>query len=169
MGQTPEGNAAAYIFREAVRRQSKKDLETFKASPAAEPSVFPFAAGLPWCWRHDSLQDVLWVSQLSDDSSTAQRNLPGFTRVADDEIEGGPSVSSTLSQQRMLPVIFGRPDFGKELPAISAAYPDEDVNVYVCGGGPLVKSLQTVCGESTAPCKESGKRGKYNLFHERFG
>merc|ERR1712232_248224 len=32
-GQATAGDAAAYLFREAVRRQSKVDLETFKASP----------------------------------------------------------------------------------------------------------------------------------------
>lgn len=101
------------------------------------------------------------MSQLSDPPCTNGGKRTCFTRVVDD-VEGGSR--SSLSQQRMLPVVFGRPDFQKELEAVGNTYLNEDVNVYVCGNTALVDTMKKACEFC-----DNGNRSRFHLSHERFG
>merc|ERR1719491_1603036 len=42
----------------------------------------------------------------------------------------------------LMPVVFGRPDFGMEIRAIGQARPNHDVDIYVCGNKGILKVLQ---------------------------
>eukprot|EP00929_Paragymnodinium_shiwhaense_P096308 TRINITY_DN5786_c0_g1_i5.p1 TRINITY_DN5786_c0_g1~~TRINITY_DN5786_c0_g1_i5.p1 ORF type:complete len:894 (-),score=113.88 TRINITY_DN5786_c0_g1_i5:291-2972(-) len=80
-GCEPDGDAAAYLFRQAIRLQSGRDRDTFKEAlgdglAAAKPDV-----SLPWCWLHGGKQDVLWLSGLADESPERRAHQgPRFSR-----------------------------------------------------------------------------------------
>jgi len=62
-------DVAAYLFREAVRRQSDVDRKAFRAATEGlPPSELIRGAQLPWCWVNNAKQDVLWVGSLIESS-----------------------------------------------------------------------------------------------------
>jgi len=79
----------------------------------------------------------------------------------------------------VLPVVFGRPDFEKELRAIGKAHRDFDVHTYVCGNMTIVKSLREICAKLTTEQSEAASKSigptagqggqKYCMHFERFG
>ncbi|CAK0806450.1 unnamed protein product, partial [Prorocentrum cordatum] len=58
-----EGDAAAYLFRQAVKRQSRADRAAFREEFDAQRVLT--APQLPWCWVNRSELDVLWLSDLT--------------------------------------------------------------------------------------------------------
>jgi ferredoxin-NADP reductase len=70
----PAKDPAAFLFREAVKRQSVVDRQSFDAafkviSSKEEGQKMLTGPQLPWCWVNSSKQDVLWLCNLvrSDD------------------------------------------------------------------------------------------------------
>jgi len=67
-GQPAEKDPAAFVFREALRRQSEIDRAAFQSmfnTVDGENTVQLLSgAQLPWCWINGTKQDVLWASQL---------------------------------------------------------------------------------------------------------
>jgi hypothetical protein len=61
----PDGDAASFLFRQCVKRQSQIDRKLFheRHSPDAPLYVAP---ELPWCWVHNSKLDVMWLSHLTN-------------------------------------------------------------------------------------------------------
>jgi len=229
----PSENPTAFLFRDAMRRQSEIDRKVFmagykqcKIDGAQRPSAAClidamseyWGPQLPWCWANDSAQDLLWMPDLVEEmeaswedswqldpgkqddtqlceirrhSATPRRktvNLTEFqnevTRVSKNlgefpsEVIGAsaqaPHKPGRDSVEILVPVVFGRPAFEKEISAIGEAHKDADVSIYACGNNAIVKSLEDVC-------KACNKRGKhpmssmngggqqYELYFERFG
>lgn len=91
-----------------------------------------------------------------------------------------PSVApeGTAGFSNFLPVVFGRPNFAKEIRAIGEAHSDQDVHIYVCGNAGLVDSLKETCISCNRQAKASQEAELGNdkiaaqefIFHyERFG
>jgi len=76
--QEPGGHAPAFLFREAVRRQSALDRAAFSAR-AEGLSADELAEGpqLPFCWVNGSSSDVLWVSSLVEARDEEERGWLG--------------------------------------------------------------------------------------------
>jgi len=171
----PDKHGTAFLFRDAIRRQSVVDRRFFKevfdrSTTAAELLWGP---QLPWCWVNGSMLDVMWVGALVDDSAKWQAEVKGtwygfgrrnrqgglslqakgslecqetVTRqVSPEGGEVGTTPSTDDKGSWMLPVAFGRPDFAKEVYAIGRARPGHDVHVFICGNDMIVKSLEEVC------------------------
>jgi len=197
----PEKCSTAYLFREAVKRQNRVDKRAFDEAiqnkvHGAHLSRRHMIAGpqVPLAWLHGSSQDVLWLTDLLKDSAdqievsgTASKLFNGMSDVA--RSPAAPWARAMLrgttrclqaSQplERTLPVVFGRPDFEKELQAIGAANPKHDVHTYICGNMAIVKSLKDICESLTqggirstgswhSPLKRSHQ--KFVVHFERFG
>mmetsp|Transcript_81036 Transcript_81036/g.251469 ORF Transcript_81036/g.251469 Transcript_81036/m.251469 type:complete len:367 (-) Transcript_81036:104-1204(-) len=211
-----ERDAAAYLFREAVRRQSIVDREAFQEAAAGlRPTRLISGAQLPWCWVNGAKQDVLWVDSLleSSDWETEQRIAEAHTkqwaagvgglseaRGSEDDVRSRfkeeakrrrsglfttrtfssldvQSVSVPMAPSGLdayVPVVFGRPDFAKEVRSIGQARPGHNVYIYVCGNDALVQSLQDVgqlCNKrAQAATERNGDLPqKYLVHYERFG
>jgi NAD(P)H-flavin reductase len=90
----PEGNAAAYLFRQAVKRQSTVDKVAFKEELDARRLLT--APQLPWCWVNRSELDVMWLSDLA----TTNCDLEGAGGAAQAERPFGRRVTgSTMASQ----------------------------------------------------------------------
>ena len=122
--RAPEGDGAAFLFREAVARQNARLLE----------------GGGP-----EAKADALFVAV--DDVGGGG--------------EGGPAPAGVRIQ-------FGRPDFQSQLLTLAARHPTYDVNVFACGGEPLVESLAAACEASERAMRNSTQQ-RFPLAHERFG
>jgi predicted ferric reductase len=189
----PEKDAPAFLFREAVKRQSAVDRAAHQATVAAmQEANQQFALGpqLPWCWTGGAKQDVMWVKELAreeDGDRACQRTFKSFKSFADvakapqvgiiDETvekRSNASGSSSDDVSWMVPIVFGRPDFAAEIRAIGKARPGTNVHVYVCGNDAVVQNLQEVCIGCTREAEEGTRtRGllpqRYDLHFERFG
>ncbi|CAK0793053.1 unnamed protein product [Prorocentrum cordatum] len=66
----PEGDAAAFLFRQAVKRQSRLDQAAFREEFDAHRVLM--APQLPWCWVNRSELDVMWLSDLTTASGDAR-------------------------------------------------------------------------------------------------
>mmetsp|Transcript_69337 Transcript_69337/g.151399 ORF Transcript_69337/g.151399 Transcript_69337/m.151399 type:complete len:1049 (+) Transcript_69337:114-3260(+) len=217
-------DAASYLFREIVRRQSVIDRSAFLQAWKSLPEFAEVSRGLqfPSCWSVGVDQDVLWTSSLVEsvgleegrvDNELAEaytdhwasgiralranstnsaetrksqtRGLFAPTRstsmAADSSIDSSAltpreSVSIPIERARgvitSLPIIFGRPNFQKELRAIGKANPNQNVHVYACGNDALVQSLKSCCSHCSLSAKAS-KQGPntqdFVLHYERFG
>jgi len=221
----------AFLFREAVRRQSCVDKAAYRDAVVAMPDLAKVGRGmeLPCCWAHGAQGDVLWVDSLIDAPDVAGAQVAaahedhwasGLPAQQDRHQSfhsstgsaGGtslrrglfaPSRSDITTMQTMLtrdsasnfsvptmaaptgtagfsnflPVVFGRPNFAKEIRGIGQAHSDQDVHVYVCGNDGLVAGLKETC----LRCSEEAKASKEDdlgndrnaqefIFHyERFG
>lgn len=180
--RVPEGDPAAYLFREAIARQSKTDRTTLLTKTAAwrREQVLSYPQ-LPWCWVAGVEQDVLWVSDLielsEEHEQTAEQEQtaaspscagewstelmastwrPATFRQASKQgcVRGGERMGSKHCATSLIPVVFGRPDLGAEVRSIGKARPGIDVDVYVCGNDGVVKYLQDVC----AVCNQHAAR-----------
>jgi len=194
----PDRDIGAFLFREALRRQSRVDKAAYREAAVAMPHLAKVGRGmqLPCCWAHGSQEDVLWVDSLIEatdflDSRVAaahedhwasglpaqlsqQQSLHSSGGSGGASIRRGlfaPSRSGLFEGQTMpsressshfsvppsvapagtagfsnfLPVVFGRPNFAKEIRAIGEAHSDQDVHIYVCGNAGLVASLKETC------------------------
>jgi len=75
--QEPARNAPAYVFREAIRRQSDLDRRAFlAASRRLSTEELISGAQLPWCWVNGAERsDVLWVSSLVEPDCEQEEDL----------------------------------------------------------------------------------------------
>merc|ERR1712048_425021 len=82
-GSPPEKDPSAYLFREALKRQSEIDRRVFQGmlnKANGENTVYLLSgAQLPWCWVDGTKQDVLWASHLVENidepaQGTTERN-----------------------------------------------------------------------------------------------
>jgi len=179
-----EGDVAAFMFREAVRRQSKIDKVVFdeilKDHDHARDLVGK--AQLPWHWVHGATGDTLWVESLVEDpvedAQVADAHNHHWSQgILRRDKTGGlfrqssVSLDKSLGEHRYLPVVFGRPNFSREILAIGNAWPEYKAHVYVCGNDLLVQSLRDVCEECNAYVREAGgqEQDKFRLHFERFG
>jgi len=170
-GQAPEKDPAAYVFREALKRQSETDRKAFQSmvnTTDGENAVQLLSgAQLPWCWIGGANQDVLWVSDMIENvgekndgviqsSRDNWRNdllSRSFSTICEannqddeDDIEKAMSARSVKDDVNwMVPVVFGRPDFATEIRSIGKARPGMNVDLYVCGNDAIVKNLQEIC------------------------
>lgn len=222
--QEAQGDAAAFLFREALRKQSRIDHAAFSETIADLTAEEVVAAGpqVPWCWVHGANLDVMWVTSLmetaeetlqdmedddpnvvvriSNGSSIERKNskesgweslhgrlanaiVPRLFRLAssatvEEQQEAGESPQPVGDcAEAMVPIVFGRPDFAKEIHAIGRAHPEYDVDVYACGNPELVESLQDICklcasrSESTtgARSSEQKRRQRFQVHYENFG
>lgn len=144
----PPNDAPAFVFREAVRRQSNIDREIFAdaASDLTAKDVTRSGCQGPHFWvRKVRKHDVFWVSSLVD------------------QAESGANT--------MLPIIFGRPDFTTEIQAVGKNSPDFDVDVYVCANGVLADSIKDICRVCNLRAKDDVARAspqRYNFRSENF-
>jgi ferredoxin-NADP reductase len=76
---------------------------------------------------------------------------------------------SSKHVDKLIPVVFGRPSFAKEICAIGQARPTWDVQVYACGNDALVQDLQDVVAACNAQGSAAAKKQRYELHFERFG
>lgn len=137
--RVPEDNGAAYLFRQAVVRQNAR---LFTPQPQLASGGVSHAAA-------EAKADVLFVAM-------------------DDVSGGGGSDGGGVWPSTGVRVHFGRPDFESDLLALAARHPSYDVNVYVCGGDPLVESLTGACEASERAVRDSTQQ-RFRLAHERFG
>merc|ERR1712048_229049 len=171
-GRPAEKDATAYLFREALRRQSEIDRNAFQSllnsKTGRDTATLLSGAQLPWCWVNGTKQDVLWINDLVENIDQSrdgklQTDQEGgrvedlyskmFSTVRgssehaeDDDIERAMSVRSVKGGvDWMVPVVFGRPDFATEIQSIGKARPGMNVDVYVCGNDAIVNNLQEVC------------------------
>jgi len=148
---------------------------------------------LPWCWVAGSKQDVLWLSHLGHEidleaETLAMRQHRGSQGAAELTTVSGKNafslaeVGTQLGRQEiakghelMLPVVFGRPDFGIEVRSIGKARPEYDVDIYICGNDAIVNGLQDVavlCNEHAQrdfDATPGTRRQNYTVHYERFG
>lgn len=68
----------------------------------------------------------------------------------------------------MIPVAFGRPDFGAEISAIGKSLPVTDAHVYVCGNQQLVTHMRHVCESCSKHASNAGRKQHFQLHFERF-
>jgi len=86
-----------------------------------------------------------------------------------------PAAKKASIHDWMIPIVFGRPDFGIEVRAIGKAHPTVDVDVYICGNDAIVHGLQEVClvcGEHARRDYENREADRiqgYYVHYERFG
>jgi len=171
-GSVPEKDPSAYVFREALKRQSEIDRKTFQGmlNTANGEDTIQLLSGaqLPWCWVDGTKQDVLWASHLvenvdEDEHAINNDNLwrndllsCSFSKILDKDQDTDYDCEKAMSAvdrvrstkdgvNWMVPIVFGRPDFATELRAIGKARPGMNVDVYVCGNDAIVKNLQEVC------------------------
>eukprot|EP00929_Paragymnodinium_shiwhaense_P010119 TRINITY_DN11460_c0_g1_i1.p1 TRINITY_DN11460_c0_g1~~TRINITY_DN11460_c0_g1_i1.p1 ORF type:complete len:948 (-),score=119.86 TRINITY_DN11460_c0_g1_i1:638-3481(-) len=74
-GAAAEDDAAAYIFRQAIRLQGYRDRATFQREMIREPEAAVHDISLPWCWVHGGKQDVFWLSGLAGQPSNERPTL----------------------------------------------------------------------------------------------
>eukprot|EP00929_Paragymnodinium_shiwhaense_P106324 TRINITY_DN7161_c0_g1_i2.p1 TRINITY_DN7161_c0_g1~~TRINITY_DN7161_c0_g1_i2.p1 ORF type:complete len:993 (+),score=120.07 TRINITY_DN7161_c0_g1_i2:68-2980(+) len=75
--RVPENDAAAYIFREAIRIQSRRDRDVFAKARVQGRAEWHSDISLPWCWMHGGGQDVLWLNGLADHPNDRPEFLGG--------------------------------------------------------------------------------------------
>jgi NAD(P)H-flavin reductase len=70
---------------------------------------------------------------------------------------------------KSLPLIFGRPDFAKEVRAIGKANPLNHVHIYICGNDKVVQDLTNVAEKCNKDSKRRAGDGQpYQNFNVRF-
>merc|ERR1712151_1356924 len=83
-GSVPEKDPSAYVFREALKRQSEIDRNTFQGmvnTVNGEDTVQLLSgAQLPWCWVDGTKQDVLWASDLVENVDEPEPSIKEFTK-----------------------------------------------------------------------------------------
>jgi len=76
------------------------------------------------------------------------------------------------AQMNNLPLVFGRPDFDKEVRAIGKANPDSNVHIYVCGNNSVVQNLKHVAKQCNIKSKNddghSQRHQHFKVHFERF-
>lgn len=188
--QAADQDPASFIFREAIKRQSKEDKAVFQKWLDAEENPEAFAGHhTPWGWVNSTNQDVMWVNDLVMTPSESVAPASNFIEVKEERIVRSTSSKSSLTKSlagyephelnteasRLFPVYFGRPEFATEVRQIGKQRPDIDVHVYVCGADAIVKNLEgvvQVCNDHAArDFQQNGGSRKqcYFLHHERFG
>jgi hypothetical protein len=78
----PEGDAIAYLFRQAVKRQSRVDKAAFRDEFDAHRVLM--APQLPWCWVNKSELDVMWLSDLTTASREVEQQQELAMELAGD-------------------------------------------------------------------------------------
>jgi len=85
----PHGNAPAYLFREAVRRQSHFDRAAFMdVARGLSSQELISGAQLPWCWVDGARSDVLWVSSLVEPDDDAEESTMELAYTGHDWAQG---------------------------------------------------------------------------------
>jgi len=139
---------------------------------------------LPSNLRKSSKQISNRVSEGRKSKATSRRSMETHQEFFSSDMSESFSRSSGVIQDSditeddlMLPVVFGRPDFGAEIRSIGKARPEFDVDVYICGNDAIVKSLLDTCTVCTHRAKEQAaadetgqtRAQKYFVHYERFG
>lgn len=179
-GQEPPNNSPAFIFKEAVKRQSQLDRKAFldaRHSLAADSLVA--SPTLPWAWAHGSSCSAIWVNficeKLAEQQETelAESCQAHWSSKSRGSFTSHASVSSLnlscSSLDTMLPIFFGRPEWHAEIQAIGKAWPEDDVHVYVCGSDAVVDALQNVCRVCNTHSQKACRKQRFVLRRESFG
>merc|ERR1712187_748660 len=78
-GSPPEKDPSAYLFREALKRQSAIDRRAFQGmlNTANDENTVQLLSGaqLPWCWVNGTKQDVLWASHLVENVGEPEHGI----------------------------------------------------------------------------------------------
>eukprot|EP00930_Biecheleria_cincta_P078304 TRINITY_DN6572_c0_g1_i11.p1 TRINITY_DN6572_c0_g1~~TRINITY_DN6572_c0_g1_i11.p1 ORF type:complete len:938 (+),score=171.60 TRINITY_DN6572_c0_g1_i11:135-2948(+) len=193
--KAPDKDPAAYLFREALRRQNKVDFEAFskafKDSDHLDTHQLPLQ--LPWAWINGSKQDALWVRHVLvapeeieekhqhtrwiQKRSSQPGETVGAVSIPLRDVQGqfDKQVSEDITQviKTMMPLVFGRPDMAQEIYAIGQSRPGVDVDVYACGNAALVDDLHQVVGLCNQNARDHALTGvkpqKFRFHFERFG
>jgi len=176
----PAKNGPAFLFREAVKRQSKLDREAFRVT--REISEFDLVASpaLPWAWANGCSADVVWVnfmSELLEDEDramleeTCQLKWDANSCIGSraTSLRSGSFDSRLELGNTMLPICLGRPDWHVEIQAIGKAWPEDDIHVYACGGDAMVASLQNVCKVCNTHSQKASRSQRFIFRRESFG
>mmetsp|Transcript_16061 Transcript_16061/g.37573 ORF Transcript_16061/g.37573 Transcript_16061/m.37573 type:complete len:127 (+) Transcript_16061:2041-2421(+) len=75
-----------------------------------------------------------------------------------------PDIAETL-----VPIVFGRPNFSRDIKSIGNTRPDVDVHTFVCGNGRLVEDLEMVVAGCNQQCQDEARGQTYYAHFERFG
>jgi len=175
---TPAQDGSAFLFREAVRRQSALDRAALRQLLDVEGIHTMHGFSTPWAWVNRSELDAVWMKGLiaedeQDDSEVMEKAKAFMTTRNSKSLEGSSSRSPSheadmgrLKEGSMgVPIFLGRPEFAKEIPAIGERNAECDVHVYVCGNPKIVESCRAVCD-----ALNQEQRGQRFLLHfERFG
>eukprot|EP00929_Paragymnodinium_shiwhaense_P026017 TRINITY_DN15573_c0_g1_i3.p1 TRINITY_DN15573_c0_g1~~TRINITY_DN15573_c0_g1_i3.p1 ORF type:complete len:870 (+),score=124.73 TRINITY_DN15573_c0_g1_i3:63-2612(+) len=65
-GREPDSDGAAFLFRQAVKRQSVHDRDAFRDALIQHGGKAQPGVSLPWCWLNGSKQDVVWIDGLTN-------------------------------------------------------------------------------------------------------
>jgi predicted ferric reductase len=177
----PSHDSPAFIFREAVKRQSQLDRKAFLAARCGIPAAGLVASPtLPWAWAHGSSCDTIWVNFISE--KLAEQQETELAESCQAHWGSKKSRSSSASQassssldiscsslDTMLPICFGRPEWHTEIQAIGKAWPEDDVHVYVCGSDAVVDSLQNACRVCNIHSPKACRKQRFILRRESFG
>eukprot|EP00933_Yihiella_yeosuensis_P016933 TRINITY_DN14304_c0_g2_i1.p1 TRINITY_DN14304_c0_g2~~TRINITY_DN14304_c0_g2_i1.p1 ORF type:complete len:535 (+),score=62.87 TRINITY_DN14304_c0_g2_i1:37-1605(+) len=117
-------------------------------------------------WSHGFFRSPATSKQLSQSMLSSKASLESTQTCHPKQIAN--------VQDQLLPVVFGRPNFQEEIRKIGLSWPEDNVDVFVCGNKALVASLQAVCERCNAESASSStKTGipvqRYHLSFERFG
>eukprot|EP00913_Durusdinium_trenchii_P001455 g1348.t1 len=122
----PKQNLSAFLFKEAVKRQSSL------AQWLEQQEVQTPGPQFPWAWAEGGNEDLIWVKCPSFDSEGMASSFRTITdRGSADRLQ--PEVEGDPCDERMVPIWFGRPNFKRDISSIGKARPDMNVHVYVCG------------------------------------
>jgi len=122
-------------------------------------------------------EDEQQPPEMKEEQPPVQRsNALSFFRSALTKtiFRSGSSSEQTLPKAEMknLPLIFGRPDFAKEVRAIGKANPDHNVHIYVCGNNSIVQNLNDVAEQCNIKSEKDAGHGQrhqhFDVHFERF-
>jgi len=115
--------------------------------------------------------------EMEEEPPPLQRTnaLSFFRRVLTKTICKAGSVSEQtlpMAEMKNLPLVFGRPDFAKEIRAIGKANPDHNVHIYVCGNDSVVQNLNDVAEQCDIKSEKNAGHGQphqhFDVHFERF-
>lgn len=165
-------DAAAYLFRTAISRQSAIDKTTFEKSFDRQCTFV--GPSFPWVWANQAKGDVVWLSDLASsgkeavdtedegDDGEEQAAPEDAVRVVSPGLNGSTSAAATgytamrrceltiqpttrfSEPEILMPVVFARPDFETAIKAAGRQHPC-NVHVYVCANDAVVKSCKLAC------------------------
>jgi len=178
----PSKDGSAFLFRQAVQRQSALDRAALKRLDRESIQTL-HGFSTPWAWVNRSELDAVWMKGLvaedeQDDFEEMQKATTFMTTRNSKRSSRSSSKSSTAANELSLadtgvlregtmgvPIFLGRPEFAKELPAIGQRNAACNVHVYVCGNSKIVESCRAVC--DACNLEQCGQR--FVLHFERFG
>ena len=116
----PTQNLPAFLFREAVKRQSLVDRQLFKKHLVEwlqQKEVQTPGPQFPWAWAEGGAEDLIWVKCQYLESE----GVASAFKTIHSEVSNKSNSSLHLQNEEcieMIPVYFGRPNFKRDIASI---------------------------------------------------